>query len=57
MRKTASHQVFGLSRCCTDPEEAEKKIRKAIGWGGSTSEEDGEENQTGKIVQERSGDW
>ena len=33
MRKTASHQVFGLSRCCTDPEEAEKKIRKAIGWG------------------------
>ena len=33
MRKTASHQVFGLSRCCTDPEEADKKIREAIGWG------------------------
>ena len=33
MRKTASYRVTGLSRYCTDPEEAEKKMRKAIGWG------------------------
>ena len=33
MRKTASHRVFGLSGYCTDPTEAEKKMRKAIGWG------------------------
>ena len=33
MRKTASHRVFGLSGYCTDPTEADKKMRKAIGWG------------------------
>ena len=33
MRKTASYRVTGLSRYCTDPEEAEKKMRKAIYWG------------------------
>ena len=33
MRKTASYRVSRLSRFCTDPEEADKKIREAIGWG------------------------
>ena len=33
MRKTANYQVIGLSRLCTDPEAAEIKMRKAIGWG------------------------
>ena len=33
MRKTASYRVTGLSRYCTDPEEAEQKMRKATGWG------------------------
>ena len=33
MRKTASYRVLRLSGFCTDPEEADKKIREAIGWG------------------------
>ena len=33
MRKTANYRVIRLSRFCTDPEVAEIKMRKAIGWG------------------------
>ena len=33
MRKTANYKVCGLSTYCTDPAEAEQKMRKAIGWG------------------------
>ena len=33
MRKTASYRVLRLSGFCTDPEEADKKMREAIGWG------------------------
>ena len=33
MRKTANYRVVRLSTFCTDPEEAERKMRKAIGWG------------------------
>ena len=33
MRKTANYRVIGLSRFCTDPEVAEIKMRKAMGWG------------------------
>ena len=33
MRKTASFRVLRLSGYCTDPQEAEKQMRKAIGWG------------------------
>ena len=33
MRKTANYRVMRLSRLCTDPEVAEIKMRKAIGWG------------------------
>ena len=30
MRKTANYRVVRLSTFCTDPEEAERKMRKAI---------------------------
>ena len=33
MRKTASYRVSRLSTFCTDPAEAESKMREAIGWG------------------------
>ena len=39
------------------PRGGGEEDKKGDWVGGSTSEEDGEENQTGKIVQERSGDW
>ena len=33
MRKTASYRVSALAQFCTDPEEADKRIREVIGWG------------------------
>ena len=33
MRKTANFRVVQLSTFCTDPEVAEIKMRKAMGWG------------------------
>ena len=33
MRKTASYRVLRISGFCTDPQEADKMIREAIGWG------------------------
>ena len=33
MRKTANYRVVRLSSFCTDPEVAERVIRKAMGWG------------------------